>query len=202
MAKYTTEAKLETYLNKAIATGEANDAIAAAEKLIDQYTGRNFKADTEASIRYYDGNGKQDLVIDDCVEITKVEVGSNYYGDAFDEIDDGSEEPTNRYYVIPANYEEEGLPIRKLRLRTRFWIEGFQNQRITAKWGYSTTAPDDIVLAATILAAGFYQYGRSGASGGIKSEKIGDYSVGFSEGQWEDYERIKKILDNYRKIEL
>lgn len=198
MPKYTTEAKLETYLNEAITTGAADDAIAAAEKIIDEYTGRNFKADATAAARLFDGDGSQEQVIDDCVEITKVEVGSNAYGDSFTEIPATG---STGYIKLPANNSALGVPIRKILSRTMYFIEGVQNHRITAKWGYSAAAPADIVIAATILAAFMYLDGRDE---GIKSEGIGAYSVSYLEGNdmAGELQNVKKILDNYRKYEL
>jgi hypothetical protein len=197
-AKYTTEVKIETYLNKSIETGKADDAILAAERFIDNYTDRNFKADTVASIRYYDGNGRQNLPIDDCIAVTKVEQGSNVYGDSFSEIPNTG---ADRYYLMPANNEADRVPINKLHLRNRYWIEGFQNHRITAKWGYSENAPDDIAMAATILAAAIYESGRSGSVGGIKSEKIGEYSVSFTDDrELADFNKAMQILDSYKRL--
>ncbi len=198
MPKYTSETKLETYLNDTIATGAADDAIAAAEKIIDEYTGRNFKADAAASARLFDGDGSQELLIDDCVEITKVEVGSNEYGDSFTEV---LATGSARYIKLPANNSALGVPIRKLLSISLLFIEGVQNHRITAKWGYSIAAPADIVMAATILAAFIYTDGRDD---GMKSESIGAYSISYLEGNdlADELLKVKKILDNYRKIEL
>jgi len=197
---YTTEEKIENFLNETISTGDADDYILAAQQLIDQETQRNFKADTNASERLYDGNDRVDLVIDDCVEITKVEVGSNYYGDSFTEIEEGG---TSGYYLFPNNYSEQGLPIRKVHLRNRYWIQGIQNMRITAKWGYSASVPADISFVATMLSALMYKYGRSGAIGGIKSEKIGEYSISYmDDDELNDLEKAKNILNSYKKYTI
>jgi len=202
MAKkgYTTELKIESFLNTTITTGAVDDYIEASENIIDNITGRNFIADTVAIARKYDGNESQDLVIDDCVEITKVELGSNYYGDSYSEISDGG---SDGYYLFPTNYSALGYPINKIHLRSRIWIKGLANHRITAKWGYSASVPADIQFATTILASLMYKYGRSGAVGGVKSEKIGEYAVTY--GTAEELDNLKKvdaILNQYKKYEL
>jgi len=196
---YTTKAKVAEYLNKTISI-TLEDIILAVEKFIDNFTDRNFKADTAASARVYNGNGEQNLPIDDCVSITTVEQGSNVYGDTFTTIPVTG---TDRYYTIPANNAADRVPINMLHLRSRFWIEGFQNHRITAKWGYSTTPPDDIEQAATILAGAIYENGRNGSAGGVKSEKIGEYSVSFKDEQEiADFNKAVQILEKYKKYRI
>ena len=200
--EYTTEAKVESFLDISITTGEADDAINAAVDIIDQKTDRNFIADSSASARLFDGNGKQNLCIDECVEITKVEIGNNIYGDSFSEISAGG---ANGYYLLPNNYSEKGIPIDEVHVRSRYWIVGFQNHRITAKWGYSAAVPEAISMATTILAAGIYMYNRGGASGNVKSEKIGNYSITYgadSADKWKSFERALQIIEQYRRISL
>ena len=150
---YTTEEKIEAYLGISIATGGASSAILAAQSYIDNYTGKNFKADTEASVRYYNGNDRNAILIDDCVEIEKVEIGNNEWGDSYSEIADSG---IDRYIPLPWNYEANGVPINKIGLRNRIFLCGEGNQKITAKWGYSVNVPDDICFASTVIASGIY----------------------------------------------
>lgn len=197
---YTTEEKLEAFLNTTIVSGEADNAINEAVDIIDRKTDRNFIADDEASARVFYGNGKQDLPIDECISITTVELGQNYYGDSFDEISAGGQDG---YYLYPANYEAKGYPIRVVHLRSRFWVVGYQNHRITAKWGYSETVPQAIALATTILAGGIYMYNRGGSSGDVKSEKIGNYSVTYKDQEgWDAFSRALEVIEQYRKINI
>jgi len=198
--EYTTEAKLETFLNKSITAGEADDAINQAVTLIDQYTDRNFIADSEASARVFDGTGCDMLEIDECISITKVERGLDEYGDSKEEISAGG---FNGYYLLPANRSAENLPIQQIHLRDRYWIKGLQNNQITAKWGFSENVPEPIVLATTILAAGIYMYNRGGASGTVKSEKIGNYSVTYATPDgWQSLDNAKRILETYKRYSL
>jgi len=211
--EYTTEEKIENLLDISITTGEADDAILAAQKMIDETTGRSFKADTSALARLYSGDGINELVIDDCVEVTKVEVGANHWGDSFTEIDAGTigtsqsdvyyTEPQNRMVFGGDSSVDEVIPIRKIVLRSRVFTYGRNNHRITAKWGYSHTPPEDIVIAATILAGMIYQYGRSGVVGGTESERIGNYQVKYATSkEAADLGRVKSILERYKKYSI
>lgn len=200
---YTNEAKVEAFLNDTIEDGKLADILLTVEDYIDGYTGRNFKADSTASARKFAGNGSQELDIDECVAVSKVELGNNEYGDTFSEISAGG---ANGYYLWPENYSQEAVPARKIHLRGRRWTSGWQNHRITAKWGYSAAVPAAISQAATILTAAIYRLGDGGGIGGVKSEKIGDYSVSF-DGQdgpalQAEFGRAKALLDKYKKLEI
>jgi len=199
---YTTEEKLEAYLNATIVAGSAADAILAAQEYIDQFTARNFKADSSASIRLYNGNDTQALVIDDCVEVAKVEVGSNMWGDSFTEqVNTIGETP--QYYELPANHSADKVPIRKIGLRSMIFISGHANHRITAKWGYSATVPSDIVQAATVLASGIYYQNRGQNTGAVNSEKIGEYQVSYADDKgFNDLQMAMDTIERYKKILL
>lgn len=197
---YTTEAKLETFLGTSITSGEADDAIAGAEDIINQWTDRDFEADDEASSRYFSGNDTSYLLIDECIEITKVELALDMYGDSYETLSEGV---SNGYYPLPRDYSERGKPIHELHGRGRIWVVGEGNHRITAKWGYSEDAPAAIVTAATILAAGIYNSGRTDQAGTIQSEKIGNYAVSYnSKDGWAALERAKQILEQYKRYTL
>lgn len=168
---YTDKTKIEELLKETI-TRDLDDIILMVQQYIENKTNRIFKACDIASIRYFDGNGEDILPIDECIEITKVENGDDYYGDSFIEIEGTGD---TRYYTEPYNE----LPIDKLRLRGDLWTLGKKNVRITAKWGYSEEVPDDIVWLATYLSAMFYKQ-QANVAGGVQSETVGSYSVSYS----------------------
>ena len=204
MLGYTSKTKIEDYLLKTIdATFETQieDWIAAAENFINQYTSRVFIADAEASARLYDGDNSVSLLIDDCVEVTKVEVGNDDYGNSFTEVESSG---ADRYFLEPVNYSARELPIRKITLRARVWVEGKQNNRITAKWGYSESVPSDIEFVATVLVAGICNQ-QIGGGDQITQEKIGNYSVSYSSNDTDsiaDFKRAMQILDSYKKLNI
>jgi hypothetical protein len=202
---YTTEEIVENYILQDIDptySTTIDDIIAGVEKTIDMLTGRNFIADTEASARLYDGDGSQELLIDDAIEITTVEVGTDSYGGTFQEV---SASGSDRYFKYPINASERGVPITKIMLSAHRFAEGNQNNRITAKWGYSETCPADIQFVATVFVAGILNQQRQGGDQ-IKSEKIGNYQVTFNtdngNDSWGDFERAKDILDSYAKLNI
>jgi len=191
MSNYTTEEKLEKFLNVTIVTGDADDFISAADEIINKLTGRKFIADESASARLFEGTDRNALLIDECIEITKVERANDSYGEDLSTID------SDDYIELPRNYSSESIPIKAIYYKNGVWpigIEGLANHQITAKWGYSENAPDDIVFAATVLAAGMYSFNR--AKGNVKSEKIGNYSVSYNGDDWGAFEQAKSIIAN------
>lgn len=202
---YTTEVHIENYMLKEIDPSFAtviNDWIEGVENTIDLITGRNFKADTDATARLFDGDDDIKLIIDDCVEITLVERGTDDYGGAFETIPaTGSE----RYFSHPANHTAIKKPITSLSLRADRWTLGTQNHRITAKWGYSIEVPADIRRVATVLVAGIIN-AHSPSGQEIKSERIGNYQVTYNSEKGNnslaDFEEAKLMLDSYKRYFL
>ncbi len=190
---YTTRVQIEDYLTITIdpAFYSRIDAwIGSIERYIDHRTGRNFVADAAASKRVYDGDGESNLLIDDCVAVTKLEI-------------DETEIDSDDYYLYPENAIAKGIPISQIKLfGARFSRCGLTRQNIwvTAKWGYSTVAPEDIALAATVLVAGIINFSLN-SEGEVKSMTVGRYSVSYRDkSEWADYDRANEILDSYEKI--
>jgi len=184
MKGYTSRQSIENYLQTTIASSlysQVNAWISQIEKYIDRKTDRNFKADTNTSTKIYDGDGSQTLLIDDAVSITGIKI-------------DGESLVTDEYYLYPAN----DTPKRKIVLNGRYFTKGKQNITIIAKWGYSITVPDDIILAATVLTAGIVS--AYGSSAQVKAESIGNYSVTYSDQRgWDDFQNANDIVDSYIK---
>lgn len=180
-----------------------NDIILGVEKTIDQITGRNFKADAAATPRLFDGNGEVELLIDDAIEITLVEIGLDTYGGSFMTIP--ATGPT-RYFTSPNNHVAEGVPVTKITLNAELFTPGKQNQRITGKWGYSAAVPYDIKRAATVFAFGVLNAENNVGGGTIKSERIGNYNVTYntdnSKDSWTDFENAMAALDGYKRYFL
>jgi len=173
--------------------------INAAEIYINNYTGRrNGFEEAVASAKYYDGNGKREIDIDECTEITSVEILELDSSDVEFTLTAGA---GNDYIAYPYN----DTPIYRIKLlhtaTVGAFFSGKKRIKITAKWGYKSTVPKDIELAATILAASAIEPGLKG--GKIKNESLGDYSVAFE--MLEDSPNIlsvDRILDNYKIFQL
>lgn len=192
MKNYTTEQKIADYLGITLVAGMFDDVMEGVEAYIDKYTGRNFVADTDASDRLFDGRGSRKLRIDDCIDIISVEIGNEDFGGTFTAITDFVKLPNNE------------LP--KTEIITTdgtAFILGIGNHKVNAKWGYSVAVPADITQACTMISAGVYSFGQSGGGQGVKSEKIGDYSVSYKEQNANQViTQVQGILDRYKKMML
>lgn len=195
---YTTKEAVENYILDEIDSsfdGQVDSWICTAEKIIDNVTQRNFKADETATARLFDGDGSNVLLVDDCVAVTLVEQGQDSYGGTFESV---SASGSDRYFLDPAN----GTPKTKITLSARLFPCGKQNVRVTAKWGHSVAVPDDVTFAATVIVAGICNAQRKDRKE-ISQEKIGNYSVSYaSEKEQSDFEQAKAILETYKRISL
>ena len=194
---YTNKTNIENYIYQEIDdtyNTQIDAWIAAVERIIDSITGRNFKADETATARLYDGDETNELIIDECIQVTVVEVGTDSIGSTFTTIPSTG---SGRYFTYPANALAKGVAINQIALSDRCFPGGMQNNRITAKWGYSATPPEDITFVATVFVAGIINQERQGGSE-IKSETIGNYSVSYNsdkgDNSWADFARAKEIL--------
>ncbi len=200
---YTTKTKIENYLLKTIdASYDTQIArwIEGMEQVIDKMTNRNFIADSIASARVFGGDGTPELMIDECVAITKVEVGNDEFGSSFTEVPASG---AGRYFSYPENATLKGVPFYKVSLFGDAFPCGMQNNRITAKWGYSAAVPADIEFVATVFVAGIINQQILGGDE-IKSEKIGNYQITYNtdndNDSWADFNKAMDILKSYTRI--
>lgn len=180
----TTIEKIEAYLLISITEDfkpNVQEYIDAVTSYIERYTGRNFTADTEATVRLYDGTGDSEIYIDDAVEITEVTIDGNIVTD---------------FTLYPSNR----LPKTRIILKTQNYTRGNQNISVTAKWGYGSEAPADLAFAATVMASGIVNSQNTDEKD-IQSESIGRYSVTFRQdsSQSHDLQNAKDILKLYKR---
>lgn len=191
---YTTADKIQTYLGQTI-TDSLSPFILSAQQFIETYCDRVFKAEDAASARYFDGNGKSSLRIDDCIEVTIVEIGLDSYGGSF------LTPVLGNFKFLPNNAVALGVPITEIVSKDYVFTLGLQNQRVTAKWGNSDCIPDDIKFMATVLASGMYLNAKG--AGSISSESIGQYTVSYkNDNNWSDFKAIYSVLDRYRRLSI
>jgi len=186
---YTSRQEVENYLLLNIDSSfhdQVDRWIAEVEKYIEQVTGRVFVADSEDSEKLYDGNDLASIIVDDFVEVTKVEI-------------DDSEIASTGYITYPANE----IPKTRIKYKDGIFPVGDQNIKVTAKWGYSVAVPDDIKMAATSLVSGIVRFNKDAQNGEKKSMTIGRFSVTYgSEREKNDMLTAVAILDNYKKYYL
>ena len=146
---YATAAEVRTYLN---ITGTDHDALLTklldgATAAIESYCRRVFVAVTAS--RYYqvtEVDGDMLWLDDDLYSLSEL-----LNGDA-----DATEITSSYYWLLPRN---EGPPFYQIKLKSSqswdFTTDG--EVKVTGKWGYSETAPDDIEHACIRLAAYYYK---------------------------------------------
>lgn len=200
MKGYTTRQEIENYLLITIDPSfytQVNNWITDIEAYIDNQTGRNFKADTNATKRVYDGDNTSSILIDDCVEVTEVKIGTDT---PLNKDESGIEDD---YFLYPQNALADKRPFNRIKLVGGYFPKyPMQTNQITAKWGYSVDVPSDIKQAATILVAGIINYSWN-AEGEVKSMNIGSYAVTYKdEKQWQDFDRLVETFKHYIKYNL
>jgi hypothetical protein len=196
MKGYTTIAQIQNYLLTDVDLAfqpQVESWIDQIENYIDQQTDRNFVADTVASIKSYDGNGLDEIAIDDCVSVTKVEVYDTEGNVVLDTLVAGTD-----YFLLPNNE----LPKQSIKLYGYRFTKGIQNIKVTAKWGYSVAVPSSIMFAATVLVANIINFSNQ-SDGEIQSLSVGSYNVSFKDqAKRDDFERVPDILDSYKKYDF
>lgn len=197
---YTSKSRIQNYLLINIDDSFASQIeewISVVEKFIDDYCGTSFEGTTEA--RYFDGDGTSEILIDDLVSLTKIEILD----------DDGSVEYTldavTDYYLYPANKTPKNrIIINRFNADVpRFPKTYPQNVKITGEWGYSSSVPKDIQFVATRLVAGIIGEGGYDIGKEIKSERLGEYAITYQEvKELAEKFKIFEILDRHRRLEV
>lgn len=174
---YANEGKLENYLTIDVDNSfsdQISEWAEAVDEYIDNYCGRTF-GDDGSETRYFNGDGRKELDVDDFQSITSVEILEPNSDDTMFTLTEGREED---YLTYPYNSTVKYRLIMTPVSQGGNWKKGTKNIKITATWGRSTV-PKDIELAATMLLAGIVEKGLKGGS--VASESLGDYSVSFKE---------------------
>lgn len=151
---------------------EASQAISAASRAVDEYTGRRFYADADAtSVRYYTPTEPRYLNIDDLITLGTVQTDSD---------GDGVFENTwveNTDFVLdPLNADSDGKPFEEIRVHPRgqFWLPCFpRSVKVTGQFGWSAVPPT-IKEAASILAVRLFLRKRQAPFGvvGVGGDNI------------------------------
>ena len=193
---YTNLTNVENYALQEIATAyepQVTEWIEAVSRMFDQMANRVIVAAPEESgqeleARYFDGNGRAVLPIDECVELGTVKVGDQF----------GANLTAITDYV---RFPRTGA-IRRLTRQSGVFERGIQNVEITGRWGYLDELPKDLEFAATVVVAGIINAQRPTGQA-KKSEKIGNYQVTYADDRGvADYSRAMAIVESYRRHSL
>lgn len=157
--------------------------IERASKIIDTYTNRTLEAqDIEEE---FDGTGTNDYVLKQYPvnSVSKLSYRSGYIGDIT------WKEISSKYYTY---YEHSGT----LRYADKFTIRP-KGYKVEYNAGYATI-PADLEQACIDLVTHYY---NTRTQKGIKSERIGDYSITYGDGlNTIEMLGLNTILDTYRNI--
>jgi len=196
---YTSKEKIQNFLLTDIDDSLDSQLelwITAAENFINYYTGRKdgFNVNT-AETRYYDGNDKRVIDIDDFVSLSSVEYLEADSGDVEWTLTEGLE---SDYITYPYN----DTPKYRLELvssaQIGLFYSGIKRLKVTGIFGHKSSVPADIELAATMLVSDIVKQGRDG--GIPTSENLGDYSTSFEgfNGDKMTMNNVKQILNRYK----
>ena len=175
--------------------------ISAAENYIENYTGRTFAKTTGVS-KLYDGDGTTELLINDLIALTKVEI-LDADGDVSYTIDD-----TTEYYLYPSSTTPFTRPYTSIVINREnapipIFLRGRQNIKVTGNFGYADDVPNDIKMVAVKIVSGFIEEKNLSTAGEVKKERLGEYDVTFQDvSKMANHLSLNQTLDQYRKIEV
>lgn len=187
---YCTLAQVKDYLDIGADTDDVllSMLITRAQQAIDNYTRRVFEAETET--RYYERSALSEdgftLFVDrDLLTITTLNNGDS----------SSTAIPNTEYWLMPRN----STPKHAIRLKidstyswefdTDYWVT------VVGTWGYSTTAPADIVHATIRMVAYYYAQKDAGVFDVTAVPEAGIIQV--PQGMPRD---VKVILDPYVRM--
>jgi hypothetical protein len=198
---YTTQAKVLEYLGLSALPSpltSITNFLAYVTAFINTYCGRSFESES-ATYKLYDGTGTDTLLTDDFTAITKIEVL-----DADGNVDYTMDAATE-YFTYPENSTAKNkLVLNSDNADVSFFPSGHKNIKVTATFGFSATVPDDVCYIATVLVANLITANFDLATGGVKSESLGEYSVSYADvanvaGATPE---VKTLLERYRRIQF
>lgn len=137
---------------------DAERAIEAASRAVDEQCCRRFYADSTVSARVFTADDPYLLWVDDIQTTTGLLVSTD---DDWDGVYSDSWTLNSRvgpygFMVEPSNWSQKGLPIVRLRAVVDSWPTTAESVQVTAKWGWPTV-PKPIEEACLILAVRWYK---------------------------------------------
>lgn len=202
--KYTTQARIEAYLQRDLTESEKiliDEQIEFFSDFINGETGRNWRnvdedvADgyiLDEEVKLFDGNGKREIYIDDFISISKVELLNS----------DGSVSTTLSDSDDWINYPLNDSPKESVMLRDYLFPYGPASVQITGVFN-SGNVPKAIISVCTALTSKFIGQSQVGA-GGFQSESIEGYAYKLKTGTDLDLEmkQLMTTIYKYQKADL
>lgn len=179
---YTDKAAVQNYTltNIDVAFDDQLDEwILAMSEYIDEQVGYPVYRETETT-RLYDGSGAEQQIISPVNTITEVKVD----GVVVEPTKAPYNETTKTYLILP---------------RQIFTVD-FANVSVKGIHCLKSTLPNPIKLACSILVAGIVNQSNNQTEG-VKSEKIGEYSVTYAtDEEQKQYKWAKDVINTYKRI--
>lgn len=154
---------------------------ARASRLFDRETNREPGAyySTAGVVRYFKGSGDTRQFLDEFTSITTLAVAES--GDVDYSTDTGGDYTTwaaSDYRLLPNNAPKFGEPYFEIEIdvlngsKSIFYAYE-KGLKITAAWGFSTTAPVDVVEAVTEIAVNMFHNGQMAYARGAANAGLG-----------------------------
>ena len=201
---YTNQARVEAYLKRVLTADEIinlDETIEYLSSVIDNYCSRAwFPLDADVgytdlddeTARVFDGNNGKELFIDDCQNISKIEILDS----------DGNVSSTYSTATGWITYPLNKDIVESIVIRGAKFPQGRANIRVTAVFG-SGVVPRAIVMVCTAMVAGFIA-DSGDLTGNFKKESIEGYSYELfdSSTNSDDQKKLLNTLDKYKKVSL
>lgn len=185
---YCTNQQVSDYLKRNLTAHEVSILpvlIRSAQDFINDYCDTDFEDTNTNTVKYYDGEGLQEIDIDAAKDITLVQITDDEIVTSTYQEDDYVLEPVNQTIKTSIRLKQDRFPY------------GAANIKVTGKFtSYEGKIPERISLAATMLVADYINGTRD-----IASESIEGWSVTY--GKTENISsEVKDMLQDYRRTLL
>jgi hypothetical protein len=194
---YTNQAMVEDILQRSLTDHEErilSDAIQSVSNSINAYTNRRWfnlgETEAEEEIRYFDGNGKRELFIDDHTSISLLRFFDSL-GSVIATV------PSTSFVSRPQNTEWKN----SILLRDRYFPSVKSSVEVTGVF-YTGTCPIEVQMTCATLVGHFFSSSRN--VGDFKKESIEGYTYEILTGEErsaQDKATFDKI-DHWRKVSL
>lgn len=195
-------AEYNVTVGAAVTTDLVQNEIDAVTREIQQETKRQFVAGSAGEVRYFDGSGTGVQPIDEIITFTSVEfLGWTQTSGLLltnPIVDVQNLYPQDRLYIYRGSVPNIG------RVYIDRFPRGRQNIKVTGTWGYASTIPADLWVAAQdeaavrIIAKVIYK--QKGFLEGWKDDDVSITRKILVPGEWGDvHKRFLKTMERYRK---
>lgn len=193
---YATAAEYRARIDKSDNADDADilEALKGVARFIDRQCGRHFTQSAADQVRYFDGNGRAKLYVDDIVTLTAAAVDTGLDGTYAQAVTVAS-----NVLLSPYNAAEISEPFTAVELapygtnnELSAWTRGPKTVKLTATWGWPAV-PDAIREANVFLARVVLDFEKAGPA-------LQTQSIDQAETLIADHPIMKRIVDKYARV--